>query len=55
MSPFLVVGIGGTIAWAIVLFGVHRLYTAHFQRRAATGAAFRRRVNKQVMRGGLWS
>ncbi|SDA39495.1 hypothetical protein [Mesorhizobium qingshengii] len=55
MSPFLVLGIGGTIAWAIVLYGVHRLYSAHFQRRAAAGAAFRRRVNKHVMRGGIWS
>lgn len=55
MNPFLVVGIGGVIAYAIILYGVHRLYTAHFSRRAATGAAFRRRVDKHVMRGGIWS
>ncbi|WP_181169630.1 hypothetical protein [Mesorhizobium sp. B2-4-4] len=55
MSPILTALIGGTVAWAIVLFGVHRLYTAHFQRRAATGAAFRRRVDKHVKRGSIWS
>ncbi|UDL90348.1 hypothetical protein LGH82_02910 [Mesorhizobium sp. PAMC28654] len=55
MSPFLVLGISGVIVYAIILYGVHRLYTAGFRRRAATGAAFQKRVNKHVMRGGIWS
>ncbi|UVK45338.1 hypothetical protein BPNPMPFG_000865 [Mesorhizobium sp. AR07] len=55
MNPILVACISGTIAWAIVLVGVHCLYTAHYRRRAATGAAFRRRLDKHVLRGGIWS
>lgn len=52
MSPVLVLGIGAAVVYAAILYGVHRLYTAQFGRRAAAGAAFRRRVAKHV-RGGF--
>ncbi|MBZ9678932.1 hypothetical protein [Mesorhizobium sp. ES1-1] len=53
MNPVLVLGISAVVVYAGVLYGVHRLYTAHFQRRSAAGAAFGRRVDKHVMRRGL--
>lgn len=54
MNPVLVLGISAVVAYAAILYGVHRLYTAHYRNRVASGAAFRRRVNKHVMRGGSW-
>ncbi|MER9851212.1 hypothetical protein NKJ55_28630 [Mesorhizobium sp. M0106] len=55
MNVFLVIGISAAIVYAAILYGVHRLYTAEYQRRAAIGAAFRNRVRKHVIREGFWS
>ncbi|WP_190237938.1 hypothetical protein [Mesorhizobium sp. M2A.F.Ca.ET.015.02.1.1] len=50
--------LGFTIGWtlyALILVGVHLLFTRIERRRLAAGAAFRARVRKHVLKGFIWS
>jgi hypothetical protein len=50
--------LGFAIGWtlyALVLVGVHLLFTRIERRRLAAGAAFRRRVRKHVLKGFIRS
>ncbi|MER8945725.1 hypothetical protein [Mesorhizobium sp. M0959] len=52
---FLAIALAGASLYAVFLYGLHLFFTRQQGARLAAGAAFRRRVQKHVHGGGLWS
>lgn len=46
---------GGWALYALILYGVHLLFTRQQRRHLAASAVFRRRVRKHVLKGFIWS
>lgn len=47
--------LSGAALWAAFLLSLHMVFTRQARRDLAAGAAFRRRVQTHVYRGGSWS
>lgn len=50
--------LGFAIGWALyalILLGLHLLFTRQQRRHLAAGAVFRQRVRKHVLKGWIWS
>ncbi|RRH98043.1 hypothetical protein EH240_19800 [Mesorhizobium tamadayense] len=45
----------GWMLYALLLVGMHLLFTRQERRRVAAGAVFRRRMRKHVLKGFIWS
>ncbi|WP_181177722.1 hypothetical protein [Mesorhizobium sp. B4-1-1] len=45
----------GSALWALLLAGLHLVFTRQQRRHLAAGAVFRRRVRKHVLKGFIWS